>query len=620
MSNGDERMTRGKMSMRAALCVPAMALFALSACGGSNATNKISGTAGSTGGTGVVAGTAGSSPSGTAGSSASGTAGSSASGTAGSTATGTGGTGPTAGVAVCTKYCNAIMTACTGANQQYSDMANCLKVCSYMQAGQPTDTSGDSASCRANKVSPAPAATALQSACFQAGPLGYGGGCGEDCDTFCAVALNYCSAAGGYAGAPLYKDVADCLSTCGQFNRVIDYSAPGHYGPTYTPGPTPETKDTLECRGYHLFINALATVGQATHCPHAANNSAVCGPGIVPIDPDAGTTASDGPITTYDGGLVNIINSTNWDETKFPPDKRKMLLRDEGDPHLVMIDLSKTPILQWKTVAGGPWARASQLIGNNEILGGRNDGYEVFDYTTGMIKKTVNSFGNTQSAYRTVTGETMLTRSGTILTFLDKTDKMSHQISYPGYGYVRVARPTRNGTYLVPSDTTMFEGDATGKVLWKANGAEWGHIWEPLLLGPSVGGGMWNDGDTLLCTAFGSSCDVIDKVTHKVGFRFGTKRMVNAAAVRPNFFSEYEILPNGNIFCSNWQGHGAGNGGSGIQVLEFNPKGEVIWFWKQDPTIFSSIQGVQVMDGKDPKYLHVQETSPNSTWQPVMNQ
>ena len=34
--------------------------------------------------------------------------------------------------------------------------------------------------------------------------------------------------------------------------------------------------------------------------------------------------------------------------------------------------------------------------------------------------------------------------------------------------------------------------------------------------------------------------------------------------------------------------------------------------------IFSSIQGVQVMDGKDPKYLHVQETSPNSTWQPVM--
>ena len=180
-----------------------------------------------------------------------------------------------------------------------------------------------------------------------------------------------------------------------------------------------------------------------------------------------------------------------------------------------------------------------------------------------------------------------------------------------------MARPTRNGTFLVPSDTTLFEGDSTGKVLWTAHGAEWGHIWEPLLLGPPVGGGKWNDGDTLLCTAFGSSCDVVDKTTHKVTFRFGTKQMPMAATVKPNFFSEYEILPNGNIFTANWQGHGGGNGNSGLQVLEFDPTGTLVWFWKQDPTIFSSIQGVQVMDGKDPKYLHVEETSPNSTWQPV---
>jgi hypothetical protein len=283
-----------------------------------------------------------------------------------------------------------------------------------------------------------------------------------------------------------------------------------------------------------------------------------------------------------------------------------------------MIDLKATPILVWKTVAGGPWARAAQLIGNNQILGGRNDGYEVFDYTKGNIVKTVTGFGGTQSAYRLANGETMLTTSGTILKFLGKDDKVAHQISYPGYGYVRVARPTRKGTFLVPSDTTLFEGDATGKVLWKTGGSGWGHIWEPLMMGPPVGGGTWKDGDTLLCTAFGSKCDVVDQTTHMITFTFGGKNMPNAATIRPNFFSEFEILPNGNIFCSNWQGHGGGNGGNGIQVLEFNPKGEVVWFWKQDPTIFSSIQGVQVMDGKDPMYLHVQETSPNSTWQPVM--
>jgi hypothetical protein len=133
-----------------------------------------------------------------------------------------------------------------------------------------------------------------------------------------------------------------------------------------------------------------------------------------------------------------------------------------------------------------------------------------------------------------------------------------------------------------------------------------------------VAGGAWNDGDTLVCSGFGSSCDVVDKMTHKVTFRFGTKQMPMAAAVKPNFFAEFEILPNGNLVTSNWQGHGGGNGTSGLQVLEFDPTGKLVWSWKQDPTIFSSIQGVQVMDGKDPAHLYVQETSVDSTWQPVV--
>jgi len=59
-------------------------------------------------------------------------------------------------------------------------------------------------------------------------------------------------------------------------------------------------------------------------------------------------------------------------------------------------------------------------------------------------------------------------------------------------------------------------------------------------------------------------------------------------------------------------------GGSGIQVIEFNPAGDVVWFFKQDPTAFSSIAGVMVLDGKDPQFLYVQETSTDSTWRPVI--
>jgi hypothetical protein len=605
MLNVGDRMSSVRVG---ALLLPVLLMFA--ACGASSPA-KTPGTGGSNAGPGAAGtgvGTAGTNGN-TGAAGVTGAGGTSSMGAAGTMA---------ATVAVCDTYCTAITAACTGANAQYTDKANCMKVCSNLPAGMPADANGNSVGCRTNAAKSAMMDTmAVKSSCWAAGPLGFGT-CGSECDIFCPIAISFCSAAAGYTS------LENCMTDCGGWGHQPDPTMPGIYSATYTPGATPETKDTSDCRAYHLFINAMgSTAGaQAMHCPHVANVSSTCGPGYTPPPMMEGGTGNTGDamVMAYDGG-TNIINPSNWSETKYPPAQRKMLLRDEGDPHLAMIDLSKTPILVWKTVAQGPWARAAQLIGNNQILGGTDTGYQVFDYTSGLIVKTVGGFGNTQSAYRMANGETMLTRSGTTLQFLGKDDKPTHQISYPGYGYVRVARPTRNGTFLVPSDQTVFEGDAKGNVLWKLSGGAsgWGHIWEPLLLGPPVGGGKWNDGDTLLCTAFGSSCDVIDKTSHKVTFRFGTKQMANAGMFSPNFFSEFEILPNGNIFTANWQGHGPGNGTHGIQVIEFDPTGAVSWFWKQDPAIFSSIQGVQNMDAsKDPKYLHVEETSTDSTWQPVI--
>jgi hypothetical protein len=345
--------------------------------------------------------------------------------------------------------------------------------------------------------------------------------------------------------------------------------------------------------------------------------------------------ASDAPLTpptdggvTGDAGVIsdgkNYYNASNWDETKYPPSARRMILRDEGAHTIHLVDLGHPgdPKFNWVAPSDGDWARAAQLIGNNQLLGGRNDGYEVYDLADGHSIKKVTGFADTMSAYRMANGETMLTQMGTKLTFLDANDKVAHTINYPNYSYVRLARPTRNGTFLVPSDDTLFEGDATGKVLWKTTSPGWQHIWEPLLLGPPVGGGRWNEGDVLLCNAFGKSCDVVDKTTHKVTFSFGGAAL--PANYNAFFFSEFEILPNGNIICSNWQGHGGGNGDQGIQVIEFDPKGTVVWSYQQKantgfpPTSFSSIQGVMILDGKLTQYLHVQETSTDSTWQPVI--
>ena len=57
----------------------------------------------------------------------------------------------------------------------------------------------------------------------------------------------------------------------------------------------------------------------------------------------------------------------------------------------------------------------------------------------------------------------------------------------------------------------------------------------------------------------------------------------------------------------NWQGHGASNGGSGTQILEYTPAGKLVWKWQQDATKFSSIQGVIVLDGLDLNVLHIED-------------
>ena len=118
----------------------------------------------------------------------------------------------------------------------------------------------------------------------------------------------------------------------------------------------------------------------------------------------------------------------------------------------------------------------------------------------------------------------MLTMSGTKLEFLDKDDKPIRTISYPGYGFVRVARPTRNGTFLVPSDTKVFEGDAAGNVLWSATSAEWGHVEEALLIA---------DGNVAVGTFFGASIDILDKTTHMVTKRYGTRQLPDATTIHP---------------------------------------------------------------------------------------
>jgi hypothetical protein len=88
----------------------------------------------------------------------------------------------------------------------------------------------------------------------------------------------------------------------------------------------------------------------------------------------------------------------------------------------------------------------------------------------------------------------------------------------------------------------------------------------------------------------------------KIIRKFGNKESV-PEKVRPFFYAMFQLLPDGNIVLANWQGHGPGFGNSGVQLLEFNSTGEIVWTWSKAELI-SSLQGVLVLDGLDTTKLH----------------
>ncbi len=155
--------------------------------------------------------------------------------------------------ALCDLYCNAITSNCTGANQQYADLASCEQTCktgAKWPAGQVGDTSGDSLACRYTQANSA--ALAPATFCTAAGPAG-GNICGTWCDGYCDLMLNSCVGA--------YATVGDCHTACGAFPTS------GVLGNT--------VGDTLQCRLTYAE-QVVSSVTPANTCAYAGAISSHC--------------------------------------------------------------------------------------------------------------------------------------------------------------------------------------------------------------------------------------------------------------------------------------------------------------------------------------------------------
>lgn len=300
--------------------------------------------------------------------------------------------------------------------------------------------------------------------------------------------------------------------------------------------------------------------------------------------------------STKVGGLLLLIWMSHSSISLAQNFPTCFLLRDEGLSQLSYVNTAH-PKESWHVKV--PVGRDLQLVGHGLVMVGTDNGFEEYDIVTGKKVLAVNNFPGTIASRMLRNGNMLLIEKdwkeskGISLVEIDSAQHVIKAINFPDYTYARLVRETVNGTFLITSNTTVFEGDATGKILWHAtiSGRENPHAWQAVRLA---------DGSTLTSSGYAANLQLFNPD--------GTflRAISGPTDVHPNFYAGFQILNDRNIVVANWQGHGESNGSKGIQLLEYSPAGKLIWSWQQDASAFSSIQGVIVLDGLDLARVHIE--------------
>lgn len=278
------------------------------------------------------------------------------------------------------------------------------------------------------------------------------------------------------------------------------------------------------------------------------------------------------------------------------PIRHRFLAIDEGLVQLLHIDeFDRTR--DWIVPIGHPQARDMQLIGNGRVLIGHHHGWSEFDLATGAVLFEYTALEGVTAVRRQANGHTVIAGvdiagiTGVVVLELDASHQEVKRSIYPG-DYVRLIRQTVTGTLLMSCNEQIREGDREGNYLREFPVDGFYHAWKGLRL-PS--------GNLIVSAGYGAFMVELDS-SGAIVRKFGSKEQV-AENIRPFFYAMFQLLENGHIVLANWQGHGEGFGESGVQLLQFDEAGEIVWSWSESDKI-SSLQGVLVIDDLDTSLLH----------------
>jgi hypothetical protein len=283
------------------------------------------------------------------------------------------------------------------------------------------------------------------------------------------------------------------------------------------------------------------------------------------------------------------------------PIKHQFIAIDEGLKNLLYINENDSTKNWLVSVSSVYSARDMQLVGNNRILIGHNNGYTEYDITTGAIKRQVLTYDSVSSVRRLPNGQTVLFgvdmagSKGVVMIKLDSNNVQIKKTVFPGT-YVRMARQTNTGTYLLACNDTIKEADTNGNFIWKKYIRYTAyptnkHMWKAERL---------DNGHILLSGGYGAFLAEIDTAGNFIR-TIGTAPQ--ATGINPFFYAMYHMLSNSDIVVANWQGHGAGNATKGTELLEYTSAGAIVWQWNK-PSLVSSIQGVLVLDSLNTNLMY----------------
>ena len=279
----------------------------------------------------------------------------------------------------------------------------------------------------------------------------------------------------------------------------------------------------------------------------------------------------------------------------YSPFRHRFLAIDEGRSRLLHVD-EHDPLNDWDVEIRHPQPRDMQLIGNGRVMIGHHCGWSEFDISTGCQREEMNVYEGVTAVRRQPDGRTLLAGTGiggepgVMVVELDPENRELCRTRYPG-DYVRLIRQTAQGTFLMSCNDRIREADSAGNYLSDFAMEGFYHAWKSLRL-PS--------GNLLVSAGYGAFMAELES-SGKLVRKFGGRDQV--PEVNPYFYAMFQLLSCGNVVVANWQGHGDGLGNSGIQLLEFDPSGSIVWQWSE-ATRISSLQGLLVLDGLDSDLLH----------------